>query len=224
MLIPMIIVMGIYYKWALKVETILYATARMVVQLLLVGYALLVLFKQSSPYISSSIILVMFVVAAWIALRPIKQYRRKYYYKALIAITAGGLPILILVIFGVIGLKPWYAPRYLIPLAGMIFANSMNSVSLCAERLHAEVEKGVVWNEARGIAYQTGLIPLVNSFFAVGLVSLPGMMTGQILAGMSPLMAVRYQIMVMCMVLGAAGIACAVFLCLIRRSVICERD
>lgn len=224
MLIPMIIVMGIYYKWALKVETIIYATVRMVVQLLLVGYALVVIFKQSDPYISSAIIIVMFFVAAWIALRPIQKYRRQYYFRALIAITAGGLPILCLVVFGVIGLKPWYAPRYLIPLAGMIFANSMNSVSLCAERLHAEIEKGSKWEDARGVAYQTGLIPLVNSFFAVGLVSLPGMMTGQILAGMSPLMAVRYQIMVMCMVLGAAGIACAVFLCLIKKSIQCDES
>jgi len=68
----------------------------------------------------------------------------------------------------------------MVPLAGMIFANSMNSVSLAAERLNAEIQRGVSYEEARNIAFQASLIAVINSLFAVGLVSLPGMMTGQI--------------------------------------------
>lgn len=215
-LIPVLVVMGVYAKWALSVRTLFYATGRMVAQLLLVGYALVYLFHQDSPYVSLGVLLVMICVSSWIALRPVKQLRRDHYVRALIAIVTGGVPVLVLVIFGVLRLDPWYMPRYLIPLAGMIFANAMNSVSLCAERYHSETSAGKSYAEARHISYRAALIPLLNSFFAVGLVSIPGMMTGQILSGVSPLLAVRYQMMVMCMLLGASGIAAAVYLTLMK--------
>ncbi len=99
----------------------------------------------------------------------------------------------------------------------MIFANAMNSVSLAAERLEAELERETAYDQARNIAFRASLIPITNSLFAVGLVALPGMMTGQILSGVSPLIAARYQIMVMCMVFGSAGISSALFLTLVRR-------
>ena len=101
----------------------------------------------------------------------------------------------------------------------MIFANAMNSVSLAAERLEAEIERDVHYKQARSIALQASLIPITNSLFAVGLVSLPGMMMGQILSGISHLIAARYQIMVMCMIYGAAGISSACFLLLIKSRV-----
>jgi putative ABC transport system permease protein len=104
----------------------------------------------------------------------------------------------------------------MIPLAGMIFASSMNGVSLAAERLAAEMERGVSYLKSRGIALRAALIPITNSLFAVGLVSLPGMMTGQILSGISPLIAVRYQIMVMCMIFSAVGFSTAFFLILVK--------
>ena len=98
----------------------------------------------------------------------------------------------------------------------MIFANAMNTVSLAEERFQSETLKNMPYREARAAAFQTSLIPLLNSFFAVGVVALPGMMTGQILAGISPLVAVRYQVMVMCMLLGASGIASATYLVLLK--------
>ena len=98
----------------------------------------------------------------------------------------------------------------------MIFANSMNAVSLAAERLFAEMERGVSFKEARKKALQAALIPITNSLFAVGLVSIPGMMTGQILSGVSPFIAARYQIMVMCMIFGSAGLSTALFLWLAK--------
>jgi putative ABC transport system permease protein len=132
------------------------------------------------------------------------------------AITLGGGLTLALVTQLVLRLEPWYLPRYTIPLAGMVFANAMTAVSLAAERLYAELQHGIQWEEARMTAYQTAMIPVINSLFAVGLVSLPGMMTGQILSGVSPLVAARYQIMVMCMIFAASGISTAIFLALIR--------
>ena len=214
--IPVVIVMAIYIKWSLGFKTLLYATGRMVVQLILVGYALIVIFNQSDVLVSSCVLIMMMLVASWIALRPIKQLRKKYYLKTLLSLVLGSIPVLALVIIGVVQLTPWHLSRYLIPLAGMIFANGMNSVSLCAERFHSEMNQGKTYFQARNIAYKTGLLPLINSFFAVGLVSIPGMMTGQILAGVSPLLAVRYQIMVMCMLLGLCGISSAIFLYLMK--------
>jgi putative ABC transport system permease protein len=98
----------------------------------------------------------------------------------------------------------------------MIFANAMNSVSLAVERLEAEIDRDVPYEQARIIALRTSLIPITNSLLAVGLVSLPGMMTGQILSGVSPFIAARYQIMVMCMIFGSAGISSAFFLYMVR--------
>jgi putative ABC transport system permease protein len=74
----------------------------------------------------------------------------------------------------------------------------------------------VEYTKARGIAMRAALIPITNSLFAVGLVSLPGMMTGQILSGISPIIAIRYQIMVMCMIFSAVGLSSAIFLIYIK--------
>jgi putative ABC transport system permease protein len=92
----------------------------------------------------------------------------------------------------------------------------MNCVSLSAERLFAEMDRGEAYKKARNIAFQASLIPIINSLFAVGLVSIPGMMTGQILSGVEPYIAARYQIMVMCMIFGSAGISSALFLMLLN--------
>ena len=100
----------------------------------------------------------------------------------------------------------------------MIFAGSMNTVSLAAERLQSEYDRGVSYLEARRIALQASMIPITNSLFAVGLVALPGMMTGQILSGVSPLIAAKYQIVVMTMLFGASGISAALYLVLAHRS------
>jgi putative ABC transport system permease protein len=106
----------------------------------------------------------------------------------------------------------------MIPLAGMIFAASMTNISLALERLHSELQNGVEFQRARSTAFRTSMIPVINSCFAVGLISLPGMMTGQILSGVSPLIAARYQIMVMCMIFGAAGLSTVCFLAMVQRN------
>ena len=214
--LPLVIVGIIYYRWSLKIKTLSYALARMVIQLIIIGYVLVFIFENAHPVLASAILFIMLLMAAWISLRPVQHLRRRCYWKSLCAISLGGVPVLLLVVLGVLRLEPWYTPRYVIPLAGMIFAYSMNTVSLTAERFIAERTNGHSYNDARNTAYQAGLIPLINSFFAVGLVSIPGMMTGQILSGTSPLLAVRYQIMVMCMLLGSCGIATAIFLVLLK--------
>ena len=210
--VPVLIVVVIQIRWALSARTSLYAIGRMLLQLLLIGYVLLFLFESEHAVLVSLVLVVMITVSSWIALRPIAAQRRRLYPVTLMAIAVAGLPVLFLTTQWVLDITPWYAPRYLIPLAGMIFANAMNSVSIAAERYVSEFSSGLNHVEARRKAFEAALIPLINSLLAVGLVSLPGMMTGQVLAGISPLIAVRYQILVMCMLFGSSGIAVACYL------------
>jgi len=210
--IPVGVVAVIFLRWKIPVKIVPYASIRMLLQLVLIGFILVFIFETPHPGIVLLILSIMLGFASWIALRPVQEQRKKLYGRVLLALSIGTLTTLVLVITSVINLKPWYEPRYLIPLAGMIFANAMNSVSLCAERFHAEAEKRTSFETARNTALTAGLLPMTNSFLAVGLVSLPGMMTGQILAGIDPMIAIRYQIMVMCMLYGASGISAALYL------------
>jgi len=215
--VPAVVVIGILFVWALNVGNAIHALARMLGQLLLIGYFLGYIFESDSVLIVACVLAVMVFVSSWIALGTVKEKRSALYQKAVFSIFVGGGLTLILITQGVLDLNPWYEPQYVIPLAGMIFANAMNTISLAAERFYAELAVGKNYMEARNTALQTSLIPVINSLFAVGIVSLPGMMTGQILSGVSPLIAARYQIMVMCMIFGSAGIASACFLLLLKR-------
>jgi len=214
--IPVLMVLIILYKWRLEPGNAIYALTRMIIQLLLVGYFLAYLFGSENAWVVVLVLSVMILVSSWIALRTITLYRQKLYKATLFSILLGGGITLLLITQGVLNLEPWYRPSYMIPIAGMVFANSMTSISLAAERLQAEITRHVPYDQARNIAFQAAMIPIINSLFAVGLVSLPGMMTGQILSGTSPLIAVRYQIMVMCMIFGSAGISTACFLYLVK--------
>jgi uncharacterized protein (TIGR00245 family) len=117
----------------------------------------------------------------------------------------------------VLELRPFHSAQYVIPLAGMVFASAMNSISICAEGFQSERNRGEKITVAREFAFKAALIPITNALFAVGLVSLPGMMTGQIIAGVDPPIAARYQIMVMCMLFSSAGLSAACFLYFLTR-------
>ncbi len=214
--IPVVVVIIILHKWSHEGQEALLGISRMLAQLLIVGYFLAYLFEARNAWIVVAVLAVMLFVSSWISLRTIKIHRKARYPYALFSIFIGGGLVLIFITQGVLELEPWYAPRYLIPLAGMIFSSSMNSISLAAERIEAEMGRGLEYEKARSIALRASLIPIINALFGVGLVSLPGMMTGQILSGVSPLIAVRYQIMVMCMLFSASGISAALFLMLIK--------
>lgn len=203
-------------RWRSTAGTAIYATARMLIQLLLIGYVLIYIFETDRWALIAAVLLVMLLVSSWIATRTLQARDLRAYLQALAAIATGGILTLALVTQLVIGVDPWFSPRYLVPLAGMIFAGSMNAVSLAADRFEAERGRDISYEEARRTALQTALIPVINSLFAVGLVALPGMMTGQILSGVSPLVAAQYQIVVMTMLFGSAGISAACYLYLQR--------
>ncbi len=216
-LLPVVAVIAVLVAWRVEVSSTLYATARMLGQLAAVGYVLKLVLTTDRALVVVGIFVGMVVIAAWISLRPIPEQRRQQLTRAFAALLVATLPILALLLFVVIRPRPWYLPSYSIPLAGMVVANAMNVLSLAAERHTKELADGRAELEARRTALRAALIPPTNTFLAVGLVSLPGMMTGQILAGVDPLVAARYQIMIMAAVYSAGASSAAVFLWL-RRS------
>ena len=218
--IPSLVVIAIMWRWAAGAGTAIYATARMLAQLLLIGYVLVYIFEAGEPSIVMGVLAIMLVAASWISIRPLANKSRGLLFSAFVSISVSGVLTLAWVSQLVIGIEPWFSPRYLVPLAGMIFSGAMNTVSLAGERAYAEASRGVSFREARRVAMEAALIPMINSLFAVGLVALPGMMTGQILSGVSPLIAAKYQIVVMLMLFGVSGLSAAMFIHLQRADLV----
>lgn len=210
--LPALIVIGLMFRWQANAGTAVYATVRMLVQLLAIGYILIYIFETDRWFLIAAVIAVMLSFASWIAIRHLHNKHAPAYFRACLAISLPSLLVLGLVTRLVIGVEPWFMPRFVVPLAGMIIAGAMNAVGLAAERFQAETARGVAYETARRTAFEASLIPIVNSLFAVGLVALPGMMTGQILSGVSPLIAAKYQIVVMTMLFGVSGLSSALYL------------
>ena len=215
--VPAAIVIVIMWRWGQRYGQAIYALGRMLLQLGLVGYVLVFIFDAGSSLIIGGVLAVMVVAASWIALNTIDRYRRVLFPASLAAVLIGGGVVLAMITQAILQLDPWYRPSYMIPLAGMTFAQSMTAISLAIERLNAELNMGETFDSARVSAFRAAMIPVINSLLSVGIIFLPGMMTGQILAGVSPLVAVRYQILIMCMTFGASGLSTLCFLVLIRR-------
>ena len=210
--IPVFFVVALLHRWSLEAGTAFYSIARMLIQLIIVGYVLVFIFESHNAWITLLVITVMISASSWIALRTIIHLRKKLFWHVLLSSLIGGGSVLLLTVWFVLELDPIYKPQYTIPLAGMVFANSMNTISLALERLSSELSNQVEYIKARNAAFHASLIPIVNTMFAVGIVSLPGMMTGQVLSGVSPLIAVRYQILVMCMIFSACALSTALLL------------
>ena len=217
--VPILAVVVIYYRWTMNYRQVIYASLRMVAQLLIVGYVLNYLFLFDYASTTIMVFAVMLLASGWIALHPLEQKNFRVYAKIIVAIAGGSLTTLIFTTELVLDLVPWFSVKQMIPLGGIAFSNAMNTVCLAAERLESERAKGEDYERARNIAFHAAMIPAINMLLAVGLVSLPGVMTGQILSGVSPLIAVRYQIMIMCLVFGSAGISTMLYLLLMRPAV-----
>lgn len=218
--IPVAITLLIILYWEKSAKSAFIAILRMLIQLMLIGYVLNFIFTSQNYWIILCVLLFMLCAASWISLSALPVGRKTLFQYSFIAISVSGILNLVLITQGVLHVTPWYQPMVMVPLAGMIFSNSMNTLSLAGERFYSELEHHPSYFRARNIAFQAAMIPITNSLLAVGLVSLPGMMTGQILTGVSPLIAARYQIMVMCMIFSSSGISAALFLWLIRRKMV----
>lgn len=198
---------------------------RAAVQLVAVGYVLAFLISARRWYLVLLALLVMLVAATITATDRQKRDRARLFVISGTAMLIGAGLTLAYVDAVVMRLRPWYDPQYLIPLFGMIIGNSMNAAALAAERLNGEMElrrseveaylalgasPARAASEAVRRALVAAIMPTVNMLMVVGLVSLPGMMTGQIIAGSSPQTAVRYQIVVVFMLGGAVAVTSVV--------------
>ena len=162
--IPVAIVVVLMWSWHQSYGRALYAVARMLLQLILIGYVLIFIFETDSALVISGVLAVMLVAASWIALNTVDLPKGPLFLASLVAVLIGGGSTLVLITQGVLSLDPWYRPSFMIPLAGMIFSASMTNISLALERLRAEMNNGLDFCDARDIAFRASMIPVVNSF------------------------------------------------------------
>jgi putative ABC transport system permease protein len=191
-----------------------------VVQLLLVGLILEWVFRLNRWYLVLALMLVMTVVAGVSAIRRTHIRYPGIWLSSVVSVWASSWLMAAFGLTTLVAVKPWYTPQFAIPLLGMILGNTLNGISLGLDRLGGELATrrlhvesllalgATRWEAARQpiqTAVRTGMIPMINAMMVVGVVSLPGMMTGQLLAGVSPLQAVRYQIVILFLI--ASGTA-----------------
>jgi len=202
---------------------VLIAAARSTVQLVLLGLVLKVLFElESLPWIGA-LALFMLVAAGWEVMA-----RQKRRYRGLWGMGIGTLSmflssfsVTLLALLVIIRVEPWYQPQYLIPLLGLMLGNTMNGIAIALDnltrhawegrgRIEARLLLGADWStaiaEIRRDSLRSGLIPIVNAMGAAGIVSLPGIMTGQILAGSPPMEAAKYQLLIMFLISAGTGL------------------
>ena len=210
------------------------AAVRTYVQLLLLGLVLRWAFAADRWWWVVGILAIMTVAAARIILKRAPDAPSGLFLAAVTSMAVTGITVTFAVTGLVVGADPWYSPRYVIPIAGMVLGNSMTGIALSLERVFADLDAraGEIramtalgaspWEAAHPsvrAALRAGLIPAINAMAAAGIVFIPGMMTGQILAGADPLEATKYQIVVMLMVAAAeiVGAALAVLMSYRRR-------
>lgn len=205
------------------------ATLRTYLQLIALGFVLRWVFRIDSPWLVLALVVLMIVAAAQIILRRSPDAPPGIFGSSVLAMLLTGFTVTFAVTGLIVQVEPWYEPRYVIPIAGMVLGNSMTGIALALERLFADLDArsdealaftslgATPWEAAypsiRG-ALRAGLIPTINSMAAAGIVFIPGMMAGQILAGADPVTATGYQIVVMLMVAAATALGSVVALAL----------
>lgn len=209
-----------------------WGTVRSFAQLFLVGYVLRFVFGLSHPALVVLLFAFMVFWAAHAVRGRIREKQVSLFLPTYVSMFVSYLAVAVTVTGLIVRADPWYSPQYFIPLGGMIAGNSMNAITLALERLLNDLRRergrveldlclGASAAEASApfvrAAVKAGMIPSINALMTVGLVSLPGMMTGQILAGADPLVAVKYQIVVMLMLVAAAAISTAIVVHAVRR-------
>ena len=196
---------------------ILISAFRTTVQLLLVGLVLRALFQSEGWLWLLGVAAVMLLAAGREVLaRQARPLAGGWGFSVgTLSMFISSFSITVFALLLVIGATPWYLPQYAIPLLGMLLGNTMNGVALGMDRFTetAHRERRLLLGQSREEAtsdlrresVRTGLVPIINAMAAAGIVSLPGMMTGQILAGSPPVEAVKYQILIMFLIAAGTG-------------------
>ncbi|RUT36359.1 iron export ABC transporter permease subunit FetB [Paenibacillus zeisoli] len=222
-----ILIIMVRIKKIPREREVLLSTVRMTLQLIIVGYVLQYLFTQANAWMTGLIVLLMLAFAIYTLFKRSKHPLNRQLKKLIaISMTSGILASLLFFLLVVIHKTPWYEPSYVIPVAGMLIGNSMTGIALGVNTLAQGMSSRRSWIEGslmlgaapkeacREIinqAFDAALLPTINSMVGMGIVFLPGMMTGQILGGASPIVAVEYQIAIMLGILGSVSLSVMVF-------------
>ena len=222
-------------------QRLVVSAARTTIQLLLIGLVLKLLFDNAHFLWVAAMAAVMITAAGR---EVMARQKRRFtggwgFGLGTLSMFVSSFTVSVLALLVVISNTPWYAPQYAIPLLGMVLGNTMNGIALGLDRLtheasarravlEARLALGQDWDETiadtRREAIRVGMIPIINAMAAAGIVSLPGMMTGQILAGTPPVEAVKYQILVMFLIAGGTGFGTVVAVSLGARRLFDERQ
>ncbi len=222
-------------------KPLLIAALRTTVQLGLLGLVLKTVFSHVSLWLVGAISLLMLCVAGWEVLSRQKRklHRRWGLLVSIASLFVSSFFITLLALLVIVRPDPWYTPQYAIPLLGMLLGNTMNGIALGMDRLvqtawqqRAVIEQRLMLGqppeeairEIRMESMRAGMIPIINAMAAAGIVSLPGMMTGQILAGSNPQDAVNYQILIMFLITAGTGFGVVSVLRLISLRLFDERE
>lgn len=226
----MLLVINAVLSWWLRLglgRQILFSAVRMVTQLSLLALVLKQIFAlESSPPVML-LATAMTIIAGLSSVSRIENRYRSIHLTAIISIWASSWLVTAVMVTAIVRPTPWYAPQIVIPLLGMVLGNSLTGISLAMDRYVSELKnrRGEIemrlslgasrWEATRhifGAAARTAMVPILNTMSVAGIVSIPGMMTGQLLAGAPPIQAVQYQIMIMFVI--AAAIAIGVLIAL----------
>jgi putative ABC transport system permease protein len=207
------------YRGIKKEKLLIISSLRMTIQLIIMGYLLIWLFEHPHPLLSLAMLFVMFSFAIMTVFRKFKgQLNQQFKIRIAIFFFICGLPVLFYFLYVIISIKPYYNPQYVIPIAGMLIGNSMTGVTLSIhallnglykqqEMIETHLILGATPKEATkdltNHAFDQAMMPTINSMLGMGIIFLPGMMTGQILAGINPSSAILYQIAIMMGILGS---------------------
>ena len=236
-----IIVMGIIkLRGVSREKELLVASIRMTLQLTLTGYVLVYLFESMNPLYTILVIIVMEVFAIYnIYQRANMKLSKKIKEIIALSMAIGTLSSIIYFLLIVVNISPWYDPRYFIPISGMLIGNSMTGITLGVTRLvdGMRSKKHIVETalmlgatpkraakEIVDDAFDSAILPTINSMVGIGIVFLPGMMTGQILSGTSPITAIKYQMAIMLGILGSVAFTTILFVQLGYRTFFNDED
>ena len=209
-----------------QTKTLMVACLRMTVQLVLAGLILTFVFDNPSPWITSLYILIMIIFASYLVISKNPWLNRKFKIYVILAIGLSGVSVLLYFVLVVMNADV-FNPRYMIPIAGMIIGNSMTGMTLGLKAFSTEItsnrdridallnigsEPKRIMNPFVNKAVEFAMMPTINSMLGMGIISLPGMMTGQILSGTAPTVAVMYQIAILIAI--AVAVCMTVFIAL----------
>ncbi|MGR3899513.1 iron export ABC transporter permease subunit FetB [Psychrobacter sp. 1176_08] len=230
-----LIIIVIVLSWRLRLQltkTLLMAAVRTVVQLSFIGLILAWIFAREQWYEVLVILTIMTLIAGSAAKNRVKRHYKGLFTDTLLAVSASAILVTAIAIVMILQVQPWYTPQFIIPILGLILGNSLTAISLTSNQLieafheqQGRIEMMLslsarpfeaVHDPIRS-AIINGMTPTLNSMLVVGIVSLPGMMTGQILAGADPTQAVRYQIVTMFLICVSSMLGCTISALLIYR-------